>query len=53
MKLKTNFDVYLKDQFKDPHFATRFKKASKAWDVVIDLAAFKCREKCPAKKNLN
>ena len=50
MKLKTNFDVYLKDQFKNTDFATRFKKATKAWDVVIDLAAFKCSEKYPANR---
>ena len=47
MKRRTNFDVYLKDQYKDAGFAIRFKKAAKAWDVVINLAAFKCREKYP------
>jgi len=47
MKLKTNFDVYLKEQYKDTDFAAQFKKATKAWDVVIDSAAFKCREKYP------
>ena len=35
MKLKINFDVYLKGQFKDAGFATRFKKAAKAWDQAI------------------
>ena len=50
MKLKTNFDIYLEKQLKDPDFATRFKKAIKAWDAVIDLAAFKCREKHPANR---
>ena len=53
MKLKTNFDIYLEKQLKDPDFATRFKKATKAWDVIIDSAPFKCRKKHPAKKNLN
>ena len=47
MKRRTNFDIYLKEQYKDTDFTARFKKAAKAWDVVIDLAAFKCREKYP------
>jgi hypothetical protein len=50
MKLKTNFDIYLEKHLKDPDFATRFKKAIKAWDAVIDLAAFKSREKHPANR---
>ena len=41
MKIKTNFDKYLKDQFKDAGFATRFKKAAKAWDVAIHLAVYR------------
>ncbi len=47
MKLRTNFDIYLKDQFKDAGFSERFKKAAKAWDVAIHLAALRCREKNP------
>ncbi len=47
MKRRTNFDVYLKDQYKDAGFAIRFKKAAKAWDVAIHLAALRCREKNP------
>ena len=35
---KTNFDLYLKEQLKDPGFAQRFKEASEAWD--IDLRVF-------------
>ena len=45
MKLRTNFDIYLKDQFKDASFSERFKRAAKAWDVAIHLAALRCREK--------
>jgi hypothetical protein len=47
MKLRTNFDIYLKDQFKDASFSERFKGAAKAWDVAIHLAALRCREKNP------
>ncbi len=47
MKLRTNFDIYLKDQFKDAGFSERFKRAAKAWDVAIHLAALRCREKNP------
>jgi hypothetical protein len=32
---KTNFDRYLKQQMKDPAFATRFEQAGEAWDVAI------------------
>ena len=45
MKIKINFDIYLKDQFKDAGFSERFKRAAKAWDVAIHLAALRCREK--------
>jgi hypothetical protein len=44
MKLRTNFDIYLKDQFKDASFSERFKKAAKAWDVAIHLAALRCKK---------
>jgi len=30
MKRRTNFDVYLEDQLKNPDFAARFKKAGEA-----------------------
>ena len=45
MKLRTNFDIYLKDQFKDAGFSERFKRAAEAWDVAIHLAALRCRAK--------
>lgn len=44
MKRKaTNFDVFLKEQLKDPDFAERFKRAGKAWDVAMQLAALRKR----------
>ena len=41
MKPKTNFDIYLKKQFKDPDFTERFKKAGEAWDVSLKLASLR------------
>jgi DNA-binding XRE family transcriptional regulator len=41
MKKKTNFDKYLDQQLKDREFAARFKKAGKAWDIAIKLAALR------------
>jgi transcriptional regulator with XRE-family HTH domain len=41
MKGRTNFDLYLEDQLKDPDFAARFKKAGQAWDVAMQLAALR------------
>ena len=38
---KTNFDLYLEEQLKDPVFAERFEKAGEAWDVAIQLAALR------------
>jgi transcriptional regulator with XRE-family HTH domain len=38
---KTNFDRYLKQQMKDPAFATRFEQAGEAWDVSVQLAALR------------
>ena len=37
MKKKTNFDLYLGKQLKDPGFAEKFRKAGKAWDLAIQL----------------
>jgi transcriptional regulator with XRE-family HTH domain len=39
--MKTNFDVYLEDQLKDPAFAERFEKAGEAWDVALQIAALR------------
>jgi transcriptional regulator with XRE-family HTH domain len=41
MKRSTNFDIYLKEQMKDPDFAERFKKAGEAWDVAVKLASLR------------
>jgi transcriptional regulator with XRE-family HTH domain len=41
MKRKTNFDQYLEEQLKDEGFAERFKKAGKAWDLALELAALR------------
>src|SRR5881396_3114771 len=38
---KTNFDLYLEEQLKDPVFAERFKRAGEAWDVALQLAALR------------
>lgn len=38
---KTNFDLYLEEQLKDPEFAERFKRAGEAWDVALQIAALR------------
>jgi len=38
---KTNFDLYLEAQLKDPVFAERFERAGEAWDVALQLAALR------------
>jgi transcriptional regulator with XRE-family HTH domain len=38
---KTNFDLFLEEQLKDPDFAERFKRAGEAWDVAMQLAALR------------
>jgi len=43
MRKKTNFDLYLKEQLRDPDFAERFKKAGEAWDVALQLASLRKR----------
>ena len=40
---KTNFDLYLEEQLKDPDFAERFERAGEAWDVALQLAALRER----------
>jgi len=39
--MKTNFDVYLEEQLKDPAFAERFENAGEAWDVALQIAALR------------
>ncbi len=38
---RTNFDLYLEEQLKDPEFTERFKKAGEAWDVALKLASLR------------
>src|SRR5436309_15961429 len=38
---KTNFDLYLEEQLKDPDFAQRFERAGEAWDVALQIAALR------------
>ena len=38
---KTNFDLYLEEQLKDPVFAERFERAGEAWDVALQLASLR------------
>jgi len=40
---KTDFDLYLEEQLKDPAFAERFEKAGEAWDVALQIAALRER----------
>jgi transcriptional regulator with XRE-family HTH domain len=40
---KTNFDLYLEEQLKDPDFAARFERAGEAWDVALQIAALRER----------
>jgi hypothetical protein len=47
----TNFDRYLKKQFKDPACATRFECAGEAWDVALDLAALRRTERNLQRQN--
>ena len=39
--MKTDFDVYLEEQLKDPAFAGRFARAREAWDVALQIAALR------------
>ena len=38
---KTNFDLYLEEQLKDPVFVERFERAGEAWDVALQLVALR------------
>src|SRR3990170_8071732 len=38
---KTNFDVFLEEQLRDPDFAERFKRAGEAWDVALQISALR------------
>jgi DNA-binding transcriptional regulator YiaG len=41
MKTKTNFDLYLETQLKNPDFAARFAKAGEAWNIAVQIAALR------------
>lgn len=41
MMKKTNFDLHLEQQLRDPNFAERFKRAGEAWDVALQIAALR------------
>lgn len=36
---KTNFDLYLEEELRDPKFAECFRQAGKTWDRALQLAA--------------
>jgi transcriptional regulator with XRE-family HTH domain len=38
---KTNFDLFLEEQLRDPDFAERFERAGEAWDVALQIAALR------------
>lgn len=38
---KTNFDLFLEEQLRDPDFAERFQAAGEAWDVALQLTALR------------
>ena len=38
---KTDFDLFLEEQLRDPDFAERFKRAGEAWDVALQLTALR------------
>ena len=38
---KTNFDLFLEEQFRDLDFAEPFKRAGEAWDVALQIAALR------------
>ncbi len=38
---KTNFDLYLEEQLKDPAIAARLEEAGEAWDVALQIAALR------------
>ena len=38
---KTNFDLFLEEQLRDPDFAERFKQAGEAWDVSLQISSLR------------
>jgi transcriptional regulator with XRE-family HTH domain len=41
MKKKTNFDIFLEEQLRDPEIKRRFEQAGEAWEVAIQLTALR------------
>lgn len=41
MTEQTNFDRFLERELADPDFRARFERASRAWDVALQLAALR------------
>lgn len=41
MMKKTNFDLHLEQQLRDPNFTERFKQAGEAWDVALQIATLR------------
>jgi hypothetical protein len=41
VRKKTNFDLYLEEQVKDPIFVERFEKASEAWIAALQPTSFR------------
>src|SRR5580765_4631601 len=39
--MKTNFDLFLEEQLRDPQFAVRFERAGEAWDVALQIVALR------------
>ena len=50
MRRKTNFDIYLEEQLKNPDFAERFEKAGEAWEVALKLAVLRKEAGLPQKE---
>jgi len=38
---KTNFDLHLEEQLRNPDFAERFKQSDEAWDVALQISALR------------
>jgi transcriptional regulator with XRE-family HTH domain len=38
---KTDFDIFLEEQLRDPDFEERFKRAGEGWDVALQIAALR------------
>ena len=38
---KTNFDLFLEEELRDPEFAERFKRAGDPWDIALQIASLR------------